>query len=53
MESKISKKKNQFNITKHGVISGLYFNTIFNNIIELIEKDKKVKILDFGCGYGY
>jgi len=53
MESKISKKKNQFNITRHGVISGLYFNTIFNNIIELIEKDKKVKILDFGCGYGY
>tara|TARA_B110000285_G_C14924166_1_gene514119 strand:- start:86 stop:631 length:546 start_codon:yes stop_codon:yes gene_type:complete len=53
MKLKIKKKKNQFNITNHGMISSLYFNTIFNNIIALIEREKKVKILDFGCGYGY
>ena len=53
MNLKIKKKKDQINITKHGIISSLYFNTIFNNIIALIEKKKKVKILDFGCGYGY
>ena len=52
MKSKIS-RKNLFNITKHGLISGLYFNIIFNNVIKLIDEEKKVKVLDFGCGYGY
>lgn len=51
MKSKNSDKK--INITKHGIISSLYFNAIFRNIIKLIDVKKKVKVLDFGCGYGY
>jgi len=46
-------KKNLFNITKHGFISGIYFNSIFNNIHSLIDTYQYVKVLDFGCGYGY
>jgi pantothenate kinase len=48
-------KKLPFNITKHGNISSIYFNSIFDNIIKCIEQNKsnKIKILDFGCGNGY
>ena len=54
---KYSKKNNKlpFNITKHGNISSIYFNNIFDNIIKCVELKKKnsTKILDFGCGNGY
>ena len=50
---KNSKKKNLFNITKHGLISGLYFNSIFSTIHSLIDTSHKVRVLDFGCGYRY
>jgi SAM-dependent methyltransferase len=53
MIKKKIKKEFLHNITKHGVISGFYFNYIIKNIFELILINKKVKILDFGCGYGY
>ena len=53
MKKKIKPKKNLFNITKHGFISGIYFNSIFNNIHNLIDAYHKVRVLDFGCGYGY
>lgn len=48
-------KKLPFNITKHGFISSIYFNNIFDNIIKLISDNskRKIKILDFGCGNGY
>ncbi len=46
-------QKNLFNITKHGLISGIYFNNILNNICNLIKNNKKIKVLDFGCGHGY
>lgn len=49
----MKRTKNFSNITKHGKISGIYFNNIFQNIISLINTKKKSKILDFGCGYGY
>ena len=42
-----------FNITKHGNVSGVYFNNILENVIKLIYYKKKIKVLDFGCGYGY
>ena len=41
------------NVTKYGVISGIYFNTILKTINNLISSKNKVKILDFGSGYGY
>ena len=47
------KEKRPSNITKHGIISGLYFNSILNNIIDLFYTKKNLKVLDFGCGYGY
>ena len=47
------KKKRSSNITKHGIVSGIYFNSILNNIIKLINTKRKIKVLDFGCGYGY
>ena len=53
MITKSIKKEFLHNITKHGVISGFYFNYIIKKILELILTNKKVKILDFGCGYGY
>jgi len=46
-------KKRFSNITKHGIFSGIYFNNILKNIICLIKVRNKVKILDFGSGYGY
>ena len=48
-------KKLPFNITRHGNISSIYFNNIFDNIIKYIDQSKtnKIKILDFGCGNGY
>ena len=49
----MKKKINFSNITKHGRISGIYFNNILKNIISLINTKKKVRILDFGSGYGY
>ena len=49
----MKKKINFSNITKHGKISGIYFNNILKNIISLINTKKKVRILDFGSGYGY
>lgn len=53
MTTKNLKKEFSHNITKHGIISGFYFNYIIKNIFELILTNKKVRILDFGCGYGY
>ena len=53
MKSKINKNKLQINITKHGIISQLYFNILLNGVIKLINLKKKSKVLDFGCGYGY
>ena len=53
MKKKFKERKNLFNITKHGFISGIYFNSIFNNIHSLIDTYNKVRVLDFGCGYGY
>ena len=47
------KEKRPSNITKHGIISGLYFNSILNNIIDLFYTKKNLKVLDFGCGFGY
>ncbi len=35
-------KKLPFNITKHGNISSIYFNNIFDNIIKCIELKKKI-----------
>ena len=49
----MKKNKNFSNITKHGKVSGIYFNNILKNIISLIDIKKKVIILDFGSGYGY
>ena len=49
----MKKKKNFSNITKHGKISGIYFNNILKNIISLINTKKIVRILDFGSGNGY
>ncbi len=49
----MKKTKNFTNITKHGKISGIYFDSILENIISLINTKKKVTILDFGSGYGY
>ena len=49
----MKKKKNFSNITKHGILSGIYFNNILKNIICLINIKNNVKILDFGSGYGY
>ena len=53
MKSKINKNKLQINVTKHGMISKLYFDAVLNGIIKLIDVKNKVKVLDFGCGYGY
>ena len=53
MKSKINKNKLRINITKHGIISQLYFNILLNGVIKLINLKKKSKVLDFGCGYGY
>ena len=53
MKLKNDKKKFQYNITKHGLITGFYFNYIIKNIYSLIDINKTVKVLDFGCGFGY
>ena len=53
MKLKKDKKKFQYNITKHGLITGFYFNYIIKNIYSLIDINKTVKVLDFGCGFGY
>ena len=53
MKSINPKKKKLYNVTKHGLISGLYFNDIIKNIINLIPIDKHIRVLDFGCGFGY
>ena len=54
MKSIKNYKKLPFNITKHGFISSIYFNNIFDNIIKLISDNskRKIKILDFGSGTG-
>ena len=50
----ISKKKEfSFNVTDHGFISGIYFNYIIKNIKKCLIKNKKIKVLDFGCGHGH
>ena len=49
----INTQKLAFNITKHGNVSGVYFNNILENVIKLICYKRKIKVLDFGCGYGY
>ena len=49
----LSKKKLHYNVTKHGIITGIYFNYILENIYNLIDSRKSVSVLDFGCGYGY
>ena len=55
MKSPIRYKKLPFNITKYGYISSIYFNNIFDNIINIISRNnkKKIKLLDFGCGNSY
>ena len=48
----INTQKLAFNITKHGNVSGIYFNNILENVIKLICYKRKIKVLDFGCGWG-
>ena len=49
----LPKKKLNYNVTKHGIITGIYFINIIENIYKLIDFQKTVSVLDFGCGYGY
>ena len=43
----MKKNKDFSNITKHGKISGIYFNNILKNIISLIDKKKKIDNIRF------
>ena len=45
------KEKRPSNITKHGIISGIYFNSILNNIIDLF--CKKFESIRFWLWFGY
>lgn len=49
----INIEKLPYNITRHNFVSGIYFNLILKKIIGLIVENKFIKILDFGCGFGY